>query len=807
MRDEIRLGEILKDIEDYDTTASVLTQEIATFQEPLVIGIAHYFQIFANGYAFWQKSYDYSRIHEYFWVAFMVAEREITGRIGKITQEEAAVEMLRNISLALIENTLCENSLVCNMPGWLRDSSERATNYMTAAIDALKRLDIDEALRAALQSYLDINLQLYLGLQACAKLYITPWLEAQNPDDLSAAERDARVQMDKLNAHSRELFSELRAHLSFARHSANAYIESGRTTLRIRHAMILLRAMCYVGSELTEALFTTFREDRGPARLLEMANQSTELGFEQVRSGYINETFETNMGIELLAPMLFTMPAGERGVVFWLLDGNTLRRYKLEFFRITITRFGALSIDFRICLGDCDEQAEEGVSVSHARALEALMGPHIGNMEFEWRAAPGETADANLHFIRPEATNFVRSFNDCAAWIEKAGQLLPDDQYEFFRSNILPDEDVNPDNPIIRWRKSFFDLNDRLRDPTRRNPYEPIQDYFVTRYEYVPDLKALQDHYGQVRQVFLNWAWLQTEDPADTAEMTALKQEAQRIFPPGRVFMRLMDIAEEIQTRFQQFIETLAHDRGVAVNKDIRSAFYFNRHYGWQSILEVNRITVQGADGVEQEPTTAEDYEQVFNHPDFHGFTVTSREARAGLDDWRLASAPPQQENLAPIRSHKYDRFFVEQNRAFIFLPDDPDFIVNQYNDTARWVGNLAMVVLAYQTAGKALVKEVEAVLSSLEKGEDRTGEIPFLRGKIQIFRRETDKVMELVRGFSMTKYVDHSELLRALVRTSRVEFLAGILEQNSTALDRLYLYMDDLAAGKATYHANKKQS
>lgn len=805
MQDEIRLGEILRDIEDYDTTASTLMQEIATFQEPLVIGLAHYFQIFANGYAFWQKSYDYSRIHEYFWVAFMVAEREINGKIGKITQEETAIEMLRNISLALIENTLCENSLVCNMPGWLRESSERAIQYMTNAINALNRLEIDESLRASIRSYLDINLQLYMGLQACAKLYITPWLPPQPADELSAAEAAAKVQMDQLNTHSRELFSELRAHLSFARHSANSYVESGYTTLRIRHAMILLRAMCYVGSELAEALFDAFREDRGPARLLDLANQTTQLGFEQVRSGYINETFETNMGIELLAPMVFTLPAGERGgVIFWLLDGNTPRRYKLEFFRITITRFGALSIDFRMCVGDCDEENEAGVSISHVRALEALMGPHIGNMEFEWRAAPGESTEGNLHFIRPEATNFVRSFNDCMAWIEKAGSLLPDEQYEYFRTHILPDEDINPDNPVIRWSKSFFDLNDRLRDPTRRNPYEPIQDYFVTRYEYVPDLKALQDHYSAVRQVFLNWEWLQSDDPADTPELKALKQEAQRIFPPGRVFMRLMDIAEEIQIRFQQFIEKLASDRGITVNKDIRSAFYFNRHYGWQSILEVNRIAIRDANGVEREPITAEDYEQLFSHPDFHGFMVTSREARAGLDDWRLASAPPLMENLAPIRSHKYDRFYAEQNRAFIFLPDDPDFIVNQYNDTARWAGNLATVLLAHQMAGKSLVKEIEAVLAALEKGEDRVSELPFLRGKIQIFRRESDKVTEMVRGFAMTKYVDHSELLRALVRTSRVEFLAQILEENNTALDRLYNYMGDLLNGSTVYHANK---
>jgi hypothetical protein len=805
------LGSILKDLEppqqDYSRLAAALA-DTGELSDPVARALSRYWQIFANGYAFWQQSYDYPRIHEYFWVAYMVVKREILDNAASFQSvtPEHLDSMLKHVSLAFIANTDCENSLVCNMPRWLQRSAQEALDNIDLALSFLEKLGLDARVQRPLFKFFDMHHRYYFGLLTLADLYLVPWQTQPDEAAVTAKLKTLADQLTVLKADSRELFSEFRAHLSHVQHNVKAFFARGGTSIRVKQADMTLRTVWYAGSDLIEALYNKFDDDKGSGPLRDFARKrSGGMPFSKVRSGYLNETFETNIGISLLAPVVMELPAGDDGIGFSLFDGEQVTEYTLDFFRVTITRFGAISIDFRFCIGDCDEKASpNGVTVSHVRALEALLGPHMGRHEIVWRNAPREYAETaeeaalTQKFIRPEATNFARVFYQAQEWIERARTHLPAEEFETWL-RVTEDEKAPVMAAFDEWQSAFYKLQDRLMDTTRGSPYQ--EDAHGVK-SYVPDLEFLKEKYDILRHIFTHeWAWIKTASPDDTPELSKLKEDAARIFPNGRVFLKMMDIAEEVQRRVQRFLLDLADEQGDNLHPDLRGRTYFDRNYGWQSILEVNQVLWRESDGTVKEPPFEIEYATLTKHPDFHGFEVTSREARAALDDWNLASAPPQQFNLAPIRSHKTDIFYVEQNRAFIFLPDDPQFIVNQYNDTARWASNLVTVTIAHEYESKNLIRAIEKHLGAIEQGEASIASLPRWRGRIQMMQRQSEQVLDLARGFAMTKYVDHSELLRALIKTSRLEFMTEILSENCRLLDRLYAYMGDLISEQVVYH------
>ena len=805
-----KLGSLLKDIQppqqDYENLARTLAEK--PFDDPICEILRQYFLLFANGYVFWQQSYDYPRIQDYFWIAYMTIAKELQDdHYSDLAAKETLRDMLRNLSVALIENTNCESSLASNIPQWLAEGAEKAESAMMAALadlDQLQDLGLESVVYAPLHSYLMMNLKLYRALRACARLYLTPWHNTAHAD-ITQALATAEEQLRLLQPDSRELFSELRAHVGFARRNSVGFEQRGRTSLRVKQANITLRATGYLGVDLVAALYAYFESGDGKTKLLKKLREETGIDFSDARHGYLNETFETNAGITIMSPIVLEFPAGADGIVFTLPDGDRVVEYQTTMFRITLARFGAISIDFGFSIGDRGGN-EPSASISHIRALEALMGPHMGNLRYVWKQAPQETKAGQ--FVRPEAVNFVHVYSTLLDWIKRARQELDDqaEAFEFFNNHFNFDEHIDTGRQsavrVEKFKTSLEKLRGRLADISRDKPYEVMEKSFGEDVmTYVPDLQEVYDAYNELRAEFFNWQWFNATPEAEEDPLeTALRADALTLFPTGRVFSKMMDISAEIFRRFGKFLAefTKLPEVDVPFNKDIRSLFRFDRHYGWQSILEVNRIALRDADGNEHEPVTDEDFQAIFNHPDFIGFAVTSREARAALDDWRFANPPPTQKDLAGIRSHQNDRFYIEQNRAFIFLPDDPQFVVNQYNDTSRWAGNLVAAILSHQNASKSLMGEIEIALDAYENGIEQ--DFRMLRGKIQIFQRDALQTLDLVRNFALTKYVDHSELLRALVKTSRIEFLASILEGTCGDLDRLYGYLGDLLAAQVTY-------
>ncbi|HLV97671.1 MAG TPA: hypothetical protein VKT82_03240 [Ktedonobacterales bacterium] len=789
--------------QDFESFARALAKE--AFNDPVYEILRKYFLLFSNGYVYWQQSYDYPRIQEYFWVAYMSTAQELRDDLSTLDEAPLLREMFRNISLALVENTYCESSLACNMPRWLRESSTKAEEAMVAALtclEDLRGLGLEDTIYTPIKAYLNMNLKLYRALQGCAQLYLTSWTNLSH-EEIEKTINVVQNQLDLLLPDSRELFSELRAHVNFARRSALGFEERNRTSLRIKQANIILRATTFVGVDLVQAIYKYF-DEKGKEPLLDFLIRETGLEFTDVRHGYLNETFETNAGISILRPIVMDLSGEGQNVKFSLPEGERDVDYETWMFRMTMTRFGALSVDFGFSIGDQGND-EPSASVSHVRALEALMGPHMGNIQFEWKKAPKESSEKQ--FVRPEAVNFVHVYTETLNWINRARDIFPEDTpaYDYYDTYFNFNENARSSgqSAVEKYKTSLEGLRGRLSDISRDKPYieEPDSSFGTKIFTLSPDLQQVHARYNDLREQFIGWDWIKASENGhgEAAEEEQLRREAQNLFPEGRIFFKLMDIAEEIYRRFATFLVNFSRDEDVKVpfDRDIRTSFYFDRNYGWNSILEVNRLALCDADGNEREPVSDSDFQEIFNHPDFLGFRVTSREARAGLDDWYLASEPPTQRNLATIRSHKNDWFLVEQNRAFVFLPDDPQFIINQYNDTARWAGNIVAALLAHQNSSKTLIEEVETALSDYTKGVRSPEQLRKLRGKIQIFQREAMKMQSLARNVVMTRYVDHSELLRALVKTSRIEFLAGILEENSAILDQLYAHMGDLIGTK----------
>ncbi|MCU0481919.1 MAG: hypothetical protein MUE54_12030 [Anaerolineae bacterium] len=597
--------------------------------------------------------------------------------------------------------------------------------------------------------------------------------------------------LEEVKPYSRELYSELRAHVSFCTRNAHQYIDNGGTSLRVQQSDFTLRSICYAGPDLIEALYKKFGDDKGIGEIQKRAKEETGLDLHDIRAGYLNETFETSIGIEMMLPIYLELSAGEDGITFTLPDGENLIDYTLDSFRITVTKFGAISVDFQFNLGTIPE---EGVTVSHLRVFEAMMGGHMGVFESIWNDYP--MSEEEFEFVSPEAINFVATFRKFSQWVQLAKKHFPNGAEHTAKLREIENE------ILVRWEEEFNQFGDMLKDPSRSILYDEDE----------AQLSGLQTVYQDTRQAFADWEWLQSDLDTDDATDKQLKDQARRLFPAGRLYFYLSGIGEEIIKRFQRLLVNLAegYEAEAKANKssyryrkdDIRGQFWFEREYGWQTVNLVNQLVLRHADGTIYQPMTPiEIQKQLVEHPDFKGFQVTSREARAGIDDWYFATQLDiSKTNLATIRSHTTDVFYAEQNRVFIYMPDDPQFITEQYVDTANWAGNLAVVLIATQIFCKELIEDVESQLNNYENGSMAEDELRVLRGKIQITNRRIEQVMDLVRGFAMTKYVDHSELLRAIVKSSRVDFLAGILQDHATTLNRYYGYMGDLLAGHVRY-------
>src|SRR5262249_26321412 len=104
-------------------------------------------------------------------------------------------------------------------------------------------------------------------------------------------------------------------------------------------------------------------------------------------------------------------------------------------------------------------------------------------------------------------------------------------------------------------------------------------------------------------------------------------------------------------------------------------------------------------------------------HPDAPGFVIDQREARASFDDWRFMKYDLTRKlNLASIRSHDADAFFFSPFQAFLYFPDDPQFLTSQYEATVEAMVRMKCSLDYYNTISE---EESLKIRENIEMHED----------------------------------------------------------------------------------------
>ncbi len=786
---EARLAEIMSFLNPPQQDYEKLADRAGNFLETVAPGpsvlraLAAYCDLFGRGYALWQLTYDYPRIHEYLYGAYLQAVGE-----GGSALTPATAEALRQLSEAIIAYTWCENALIVNDPAGLFQHAEDAIGHTAAGLAALPAAALPEPLAAPLREYLQFNLALFRGLHCCAKGY----LAARDNGDIAAEDYQTIEHcLETLKAKSYELYSELRAHQTFMR----LHVGRGRDAaqenmpgLRVRQGDLLLRGIGYIGENLVDGLFR--EHDEAPEALVAAAREQTGLPIASIHSSYMPDVFETTLGRAYRAQMTVDLCGDDTALTFSVPDGRERKTYPADKFQVTISRFGGMAFEVGCSV--------EETSVSHVRILESMIGPHSGRFSIDWDGAPGALVDDIALLAARRMLTFVDTYLRARDWVARLRQVAPGPEIERMAGALAEwHEALAHLVPNLPPQGAAGSEGERTIEPGLRESYEA--------------LRGCRD-----RMSNLAHAWMaQHPEPAPPLAMAVA--EGQDIFPRGLRFGRLMDVGTIVLDRLRKFLENRyggaaleAERRAGGEYQDIRYVSDFDPNTGWQTIFSCNQLVMVLPGGEEVEPHTPEDFQRVQALPEFKGFQVQSREARAGIDDWAFVS-DPEVRNLAQIRSHETDAMYVGENRTFLWLPDDPQFILTIYIESARLIGDIRVLVLTFNANAKRQIRETERMLdvvkSSLHLSRKLADQLETGRSDITIFRVHADKILDLLRACTISKYEDHGRLLAEMLTENKAGNAQGALEHNLKTLDEFYSYLTTLLQRRIEARAQSGQT
>jgi hypothetical protein len=740
------LGDYLKPPkQDYEA----LARKLAKLTGKQVTPIVTYFRLFASGYAFWQEDYNYPRVYQYFYGAYLSAREDEKTKPEYKDLNHFFYLMTR----AMIYYTGCENALICNSMYNFYHNASLAREYIEKASDVFDNIEkklLTDGVREPIRIYLDMNIALFNGFEKTGEIYLQPYQPLSTPE-LDQLNQDVQEHLEGLQKDSLELYSELKAHYSFATRLYKAYQTQSYGAIRVTQATLILRAIGYLDPRLVSAAFSEHAKNQ--KTMPKDACEKTGLPIDDIFTIELNDAFSTKAGLQRhLDSLVFEIDSEGLGFSFY--EGNELIHYEFSSFNVAITRYGSISVDLELTIDP--ETHEHGFSVAHLRTLESLLGPHIGWMKIGWTNAPTE-----LNADQAESIDFVTYLLNCRDWLETAKQ-----------NNYIPkseDKAIEKLEVLLKeWEQELKELAIFLRKAWLESLDTEEDD---DKYEFI------NEQLTKVREFMSDWKWLAKTEQDETLE--EFKDELRSLFPESGVsFGRLMTIAEDALVRLADYSKALA---GLDDSKE--TILHFDPDVNWQSILIATEIAQLTPEGLKT-PFTVEEYQALMEHPEFKGLLLGSREARAAIDDWMFVSSVNLSKNLAPIRSHITDMLVVDNNRAFIYMPDDPDFIISQYDDTCRLIGDLRAYLMGHQVILKELIYRID---EKLDDGEEIPDE---MQKEIYQKLRQAERAIDIAVESTFTRYSDHSHLFKAMLEQSSVLELQDLLGKNVRRLQRYLDYL-----------------
>jgi hypothetical protein len=713
---------------------------------------AQYLNLFANGYRRWQISYNYTEIRNYFYAAKWHLSKVFPVDVPDLAQAfYELTEMLNSY-------TRCENSFINDDPFALEHHAMEAQNAERKGLEILRRFQPDDSvvrsIKGWLETYFEKNLQLHTGLEACARIYSRIFKHEPCPEEFFAKEiRVANEALTKLSdndseAHSIELASELNAHIRIItqhyERTRGHFAGAGPTFLLLQQGTVTLclSAGCDPtvarGIVAESAEFKKRIKDKFDSCGLEMTN---------FRAAPLHDIFQTSFGSHFLQMLAFDLPS-----ITVAVSDSLKRAYKFNV-HVKLTSLGSCTVYLS------HEVEEPGLTVEEVRTLQSFVCPHAGQVKIEINRPPSDSKIVPLSAFKFSERFECVALDDLNA-LERSLQESGDAQGTLgqscrsARGELEKAIDKFSKHPGFAAKRPADDGSDP--HPSQQRLFGQMAALCnLLQLNYPPELGAkLIEHCNQLAYVtdFADW------------------------------------ILDNVERAFRQCItevkskEDYEHDRRWLVSRDT----------GWYGYVYARSLQFADSKGRILGTVDSFEAEAVKEHSDVHGFLIEPREARASFDDWRFMTFRwKNYPNLASIRSHPCDAFFASENRAFLYFPDDPKFLSDQYEVTVELMMWLGTALKFCERLSQRLVQDVSICLnteSSLLNDKNVKQHLDW----ISRLRVQAGAVQALVSKAGISRYADHGELMTQMVENMKFLRIVELLDRRLAQFDQFYKKVED---------------
>lgn len=244
-------------------------------------------------------------------------------------------------------------------------------------------------------------------------------------------------------------------------------------------------------------------------------------------------------------------------------------------------------------------------------------------------------------------------------------------------------------------------------------------------------------------------------------------------------WQKLKDLAKDLLTTFQEtLLSVMTSDYSVdkKISEKFKSSIECDIEHSWFTNFAFYSAHING----DRTPLKAS---ELISHWEWPGIIAYQRADKASVDDWvNIDVSAMGLGNLAGIRAHKDDLYFIGENHSISYFPDDPRFIVLQYLETSKWTFLIRVLInynlLASRHAFDILSTQIndfyyrryylDSELSS-RKMASLYDEIQGNTAAVQRFESSALSALDHVNAIGVSQYADHALLLKSTFHSANV--------------------------------------
>jgi len=735
-----------------------------TIEEEARSSLAKFFKIFGRAYEKWQASYEYDEIREMFYCSSLVLERFLSENNERLDESvRALLNCFALLARALISYVYCENSIILNDARALKHYSGICVEFEQEAIRKVESMESRSRIINLLLSYVQKNFHLHSSLNVIASAHIDVESNKMSKEASEDILREVDDHMDALlDLGSSELYSELRAHREFMhrrlkefRKRSVSFTEREGEGLRfsIREGEVRWMMSAFANPVLTEDLYNSVCHISTKNRSDVTGLISTRLGLGNILLAspfVLHDIFDTAIGRRNIRGFtVFFSPA--------YIVGTSI--YKVEIaLKFSLLGICSICMSTNMVRKDCNDQ-ESNTSVSRIRTLQSLIAPHSGQVPIFWVDKTGHqyTEEEVYKIARNVPYPFAFEY---LKYIEILAGKETKDEKKSGKASASED--------------TIVDLTHRIKQKLRALCLCHLND----------DTDSLPRCRKEIDELLIEACdalrhIARAENKSESCGIASLALN--QIQLERHSYANLRSIAQTILNRVQAVFQ------GTGTIEASR-AWSIDPNRDWFSYLYLRSVTIDGRLAYA---------EALLQQSEFKGILIGQREARATLDDWMHVNLPEEwlkQRNLATIRSHAGDLFWVDENHAIIYLPDDPQYLVDQYAQTIEVVSWIRCMMRAFDSMAEEMARNAlkYARPDRSLQGRRYVEAIQRCLDSLELLRMESLETLHILLSCEMSRYQDHGRMMAELLRLMNLPPLRSSLEHRMDNILRLEGHLED---------------